>query len=153
LCTAKLGLRHYTASEYTSNGGRISIALKPRSKRKESATQVITRLRASANTVPGIRIVFTSVQKFPNLSGRISKAEFQYTLKSSDTEALYRVALDLLDRIGKLEGVRDATSNLIEAETTGPGPTPSTPRWAGVQCTGCWRRRNAPDSVTSFLKK
>src|SRR5439155_11159385 len=96
----------------TSNGGRISIALKPRSERKESATQVIQRLRSSANTVPGIRSVFTPVQNIPNLSGRNTKAEFQYTLQSSDTEALYRVAPDMLERIAKIEGVRDANIDL-----------------------------------------
>jgi hydrophobic/amphiphilic exporter-1 (mainly G- bacteria), HAE1 family len=99
-------------SNPAANAGRISIALKPRPERKESATQVIQRLRASANTVPGIRTVFTTVQNIPNLSGRSSKAEFQYTLQSSDTEALYRVAPDMLDRINKLEGVRDANSDL-----------------------------------------
>src|SRR5207302_1694408 len=65
----------------TANGGRITIALTPRSERKESATQVIQPLRASANTVPGIRTVFTPVQNIPSLSGRNSKAEFQYTLQ------------------------------------------------------------------------
>jgi HAE1 family hydrophobic/amphiphilic exporter-1 len=52
------------------------------------------------------------VQNIPNLSGRSSKAEFQYTLQSSDTEALYRVAPDMLERIAKLPGVRDANSDL-----------------------------------------
>src|SRR5207237_9655813 len=49
-------------SDLTSNTGRISIALKPRAERNESATQVIQRLRASANTVPGISAIFTPVQ-------------------------------------------------------------------------------------------
>jgi HAE1 family hydrophobic/amphiphilic exporter-1 len=34
-------------------------------------------------------VIFTAVQNIPNLTGRASKAEFQYTLQSSDTEALY----------------------------------------------------------------
>src|SRR5207248_9040192 len=96
----------------TSNNGRISIALKPRKERGESATQVIQRLRVTANTIPGISIIFQPVQNIPNLAGRISKAEFQYTLQSSDTEALYRMAPELRDRIAKLEGVRDVNSDL-----------------------------------------
>jgi HAE1 family hydrophobic/amphiphilic exporter-1 len=96
----------------TANTGRISIALKPRAERGESVTQVIQRLRVSANTVPGMSVIFQPVQNIPNLAGRISKAEFQYTLQSSDTEALYRMAPELRDRIAKVEGVRDVNSDL-----------------------------------------
>src|SRR5207253_9717959 len=101
-----------TSSAPTANAGRISIALKPRAERKESATQVIQRLRASANSIPGISVIFQAVQNIPNLSGRSSKAEFQYTLQSSDTEALYRLAPEMRDRITKIAGVRDANSDL-----------------------------------------
>ena len=83
----------------TSNTGRISIALKPRSVRGENATQVIQRLRRTANVVPGISIIFQAVQNIPKLDGRITQAEYQYTLQSSDTEALYRIAAELRDRI------------------------------------------------------
>src|SRR5438477_3370576 len=96
----------------TANTGRISIALKPRAERGESATQVIQRLRLTANTVPGMSVIFTAVQNIPNLAGRASKAEFQYTLQSSDTEALYRLAPDMRDRIAKVAGVRDVNSDL-----------------------------------------
>jgi hydrophobic/amphiphilic exporter-1 (mainly G- bacteria), HAE1 family len=96
----------------TTNTGRISIALKPRAERAESATAVIQRLRTASNTVPGISVVFQSVQNIPNLSGRSTKAEFQYTLQSSDTEALYRVAPEMRERIAKIEGVRDVNIDL-----------------------------------------
>jgi HAE1 family hydrophobic/amphiphilic exporter-1 len=96
----------------TSNTGRMSIALKPRAERGESATQVIQRLRVTANTVPGMSVIFTAVQNIPNLSGRASKAEFQYTLQSSDTEALYRLAPEMRERIAKVAGVRDVNSDL-----------------------------------------
>src|SRR5438128_7609283 len=96
----------------TSNTGRISIALKPRAERGESASQVIQRLRVTANTVPGMSVIFTAVQNIPNLTGRASKAEFQYTLQSSDTEALYRLAPEIRDRIAKVAGVRDVNSDL-----------------------------------------
>jgi HAE1 family hydrophobic/amphiphilic exporter-1 len=96
----------------TANKGRISIALKPRDERGESATQVIQRLRVTANTVPGISVIFQAIQNIPKLDGRISQAEFQYTLQSSDTEALYRAAPDLTARIAKIEGVRDVNSDL-----------------------------------------
>jgi hydrophobic/amphiphilic exporter-1 (mainly G- bacteria), HAE1 family len=96
----------------TSNTGRISIALKPRSERGENATQVIQRLRVAANTVPGMSVIFTAVQNIPNLSGRSAKAEYQYTLQSSDTEALYRLAPEMQAKIAQIPGTRDVNSDL-----------------------------------------
>ncbi len=49
----------------TSNTGRISIALKPRAERGESANQVIQRLRTTANTVPGMSVIFRPYRIFP----------------------------------------------------------------------------------------
>jgi hydrophobic/amphiphilic exporter-1 (mainly G- bacteria), HAE1 family len=43
---------------------------------------------------------------------RNSKSEFQYTLQSSDTEALYRLTPVLQERIEKIEGLRDVTTDL-----------------------------------------
>jgi hydrophobic/amphiphilic exporter-1 (mainly G- bacteria), HAE1 family len=96
----------------TMNKGRMSIALKPKAVRGESATEVIQRLRRTANVVPGISVIFQAVQNIPKLDGRITQAEYQYTLQSSDTEALYRVAPDMTSRIAKIEGLRDVNSDL-----------------------------------------
>jgi HAE1 family hydrophobic/amphiphilic exporter-1 len=95
----------------TTNYGRMFISLKPRKERKENSTEVIQRLRRAANTVPGMIVYFQNVQNI-NITGRISKSEFQYTLQSSDVEALYRVAPELRDRIAKIEGLRDVTTDL-----------------------------------------
>ncbi len=95
----------------TTNAGRMFIALKPRAERGENSTAVIQRLRRTANTVPGIAVYFQNVQNI-NITGRPSKAEFQYTLQSSDTETLYRVAPELRERLSHVEGLRDVTSDL-----------------------------------------
>jgi hydrophobic/amphiphilic exporter-1 (mainly G- bacteria), HAE1 family len=95
----------------TPNTGRIYIALKPRSERSENATAVIQRLRVTANTVPGMQVTFQAVQNI-NITGRQSKSEFQYSLQSSDTEALFRLAPEMRDKIAKVEGVRDVNSDL-----------------------------------------
>ena len=94
----------------TNNYARVFIALKPK-KERDSVTQVIQRLRRSANTVTGMITYFQAVQNI-NITGRISKSEFQYTLQSSDTDALYRVAPEMRDKIAKLEGLRDVTTDL-----------------------------------------
>jgi len=86
-------------------------ALKPKAERKINSTEVIQRLRRAANVVPGMAVYFQNVQNI-NITGRISKSEFQYTLQSSDTNLLYEVAPQLREKIAKLEGLRDVTTDL-----------------------------------------
>jgi HAE1 family hydrophobic/amphiphilic exporter-1 len=95
----------------TLNAGRMFIALKPKKERGESSTDIIQRLRRAANTVPGMAVYFQNVQNI-NITGRISKSEFQYTLQSSDTPLLYEVAPQMRDKIAKIEGLRDVTTDL-----------------------------------------
>jgi HAE1 family hydrophobic/amphiphilic exporter-1 len=94
----------------TANYGRLFIALKPK-KERDSVGQVIQRLRRDANTVVGMITYFQAVQNI-NITGRISKSEFQYTLQSSDTEALYRLAPEMRDKVSQLTGLRDVTTDL-----------------------------------------
>ncbi|HMA71122.1 MAG TPA: efflux RND transporter permease subunit [Xanthobacteraceae bacterium] len=95
----------------TNNYGRFFVALKPRKERKESSTAVIQRLRDATNTVTGMATYFQNVQNI-NITGRISKSEFQYTMQSSDTETLYRVGPEMLEKVSKLPGLRDVTGDL-----------------------------------------
>ena len=95
----------------TLNAGRMFIALKPKKERGESSTDVIQRLRRSANSVPGMAVYFQNVQNI-NITGRLSKSEFQYTLQSSDTQLLYETAPLLRDKISQIEGLRDVTTDL-----------------------------------------
>src|SRR6476646_5693532 len=95
----------------TLNIGRLFIALKPRNSRHENSTAVIQRMRNTANTVPGMAVYFQSVQNI-NITGRISKSEYQYTLQSSDTQLLYDITPKLRDRIAEIDGLRDVTTDL-----------------------------------------
>ncbi|HWM48647.1 MAG TPA: efflux RND transporter permease subunit [Xanthobacteraceae bacterium] len=96
----------------TANYGRMFIALKPKGEeRKDTVVQVIQRLRRNANSVVGTISYFQAVQNI-NITGRISKSEFQYTLQSSDTDALYRLAPILRERIAQVDGLRDVTTDL-----------------------------------------
>ena len=95
----------------TNNNGRLFIALKPRHERGENSTAVIQRLRSKANAVTGMQTFFQNVQNI-NITGRISKSEFQYTLQSSDTATLFRVGPEMQDKISKLPGLRDVTGDL-----------------------------------------
>ena len=62
-------------------------------------------------TVPGVAVYFQNIQNI-RVVARISKSEFQYTLQSSDTEALYRIAPELQAQVEKVEGLRDVTADL-----------------------------------------
>jgi len=93
------------------NSGRMLIALKPRGQRGENADAVIRRMRQTANIIPGIQIFFQPVQNI-NLGGRLAKSQYQYTLQSNDTDTLYRVAPELRDKIAKLPGLIDVTTDL-----------------------------------------
>jgi HAE1 family hydrophobic/amphiphilic exporter-1 len=95
----------------TNNYGRIFIALKAKPERKDHATTVIQRLRRAVSGVPGIAVYFQNVQNI-NLTGRITKSEYQYTIQSSDTETLYRIAPELRDKIAQVEGLWGVNTDL-----------------------------------------
>ena len=94
----------------TTNYARLFIALKPR-KEREAAPVVMARLRQKATQVPGMQAFFQSVQNL-NIGGRPSKSQYQYTLQSGDTESLYRLAPEMRDRIAKVPGLLDVTTDL-----------------------------------------
>jgi HAE1 family hydrophobic/amphiphilic exporter-1 len=58
-----------------------------------------------------MRVFFQPIQNI-RLGGRLNKSEFQYTLQSNDTEALYRLAPELRDQIAQLPGLLDVTTDL-----------------------------------------
>ncbi|HEY5215502.1 MAG TPA: efflux RND transporter permease subunit, partial [Pseudolabrys sp.] len=92
------------------NSGRMLVALKPRAER-DALPAILARLRHTANVVPGMQIFFQPIQNI-NLGGKLSKSQYQYTLQSNDTESLYRVAPDLRDKIAKIPGLLDVTTDL-----------------------------------------
>jgi hydrophobic/amphiphilic exporter-1 (mainly G- bacteria), HAE1 family len=94
----------------TTNYGRLFIALKPK-KERDNLTTIVGRLRAKARQVPGMQAFFQPIQNL-NIGGRISKSQYQYVMQSGDTEALYRVAPEMRDRIEKLPGLLDVTTDL-----------------------------------------
>jgi HAE1 family hydrophobic/amphiphilic exporter-1 len=94
----------------TANQGRMLVALKPKSERGP-LNEVIQRLRRETNSVTGMAVFFQMIQNI-NVGGRINKSQYQYTLQSSDTDELYRLAPELRDKIAKLPGLTDVTTDL-----------------------------------------
>jgi HAE1 family hydrophobic/amphiphilic exporter-1 len=94
----------------TPNQGRMLVALKPKSER-EQLDVIIGRLRRATSQVTGMAVFFQMIQNI-NVGGKILKSQYQYTLQSSDTDTLYKIAPELREKISKLPGLQDVTTDL-----------------------------------------
>ncbi len=81
------------------NNANVFVQLKPLKQRHLSADQVVQRLRPKLNRVSGARLFLQAVQDL-HIGGRISAAEYQYTLTSEDTAGLYSWTPKLLTELG-----------------------------------------------------
>ncbi len=101
------------ASSWTPslNNGRLFITLKPLEERNKSVTEVIQDLRRMVSQTPGMGVFFQPIQNI-NVGGRLAKSQYQYTVQAGDTDLLYPTATDLQERIAKLPGFQDVTSDL-----------------------------------------
>jgi HAE1 family hydrophobic/amphiphilic exporter-1 len=93
------------------NTGFLFISLKPRDQR-DSAQEIITRLRRASSSVPGLTAVFQPVQNINLNSGRPSRAAYQYSVTGPDLEALFNLAPRLRERLSQLPQLRDVSLDL-----------------------------------------
>jgi hydrophobe/amphiphile efflux-1 (HAE1) family protein len=94
-----------------TNVAGVSVSLKPLGQRKESATQVINRLRPKLATVPGANF-FMQPQQEVQIGGRGGNAQFQYTLQGDNFQDLLAFA-PLVDRkLRSIPGLQDVNSDL-----------------------------------------
>jgi HAE1 family hydrophobic/amphiphilic exporter-1 len=98
-------------SRITANSGIMLFRLKPLGERKLSPDQIIQELRPKLGAVPGIKV---SLQNPPpiRLGGMITAGQYQYTLQDTDLDEIYHWTDVLLERLRKLHGFEDVTSNL-----------------------------------------
>jgi multidrug efflux pump len=73
----------------TPNVASLKITLKPRDERAELAGKIIKRLTGAANSVPGVTVYFQSVPDV-QIATRTSRAQYQYTLVSTDAACSMR---------------------------------------------------------------
>jgi multidrug efflux pump len=69
------------------NTGSMFVALKPLSERKESADQIVARLRVKLAKEPGANLFLNPVQDI-RVGGRQANATYQYTLQADDLAEL-----------------------------------------------------------------
>jgi HAE1 family hydrophobic/amphiphilic exporter-1 len=99
------------------NNGRMFITLKPREDRTENADQVIARLRAQLDKVPGAKLFLQAAQDV-RVGGRASRTQFQYTLQGSDIEQLNEWAPKMLAKLKSLPELRDVATDQQSEGTT-----------------------------------
>ncbi|OGV51511.1 MAG: acriflavine resistance protein B [Lentisphaerae bacterium GWF2_44_16] len=95
----------------TGNTGFMFMRLKPRSERKLSADQILQDLRKKFYEIPGIRVF---IQNMPSIQigGRMTKGQYQYTLQSSDTAALYEFSKKIEKEMSNMPEIEDVNSDL-----------------------------------------
>ncbi len=105
----------YTMTFYGNpvNQGRVFFKLKdiPQRVHKMSADQVIQEMRGKLAAVQGV-FVFLQVPPTINVGGKLTNAQYQYTLQSPDTAKLYADAPKLEAALHKLPMLQDVTSDL-----------------------------------------
>src|SRR5204863_2989565 len=69
----------------TPNAGRLAITLRSREERPTLVTGIIERLQRAVAAVPGVIVFFQPVQDI-QISTRVSRAQFQYTLAGTDAK-------------------------------------------------------------------
>ncbi len=92
------------------NTARFFIQLKDLDKRKASADQVIARLRPKLSHIPGAALFLQPVQDV-RVGGRMSNAQYQYTLQDADLDELNQWAPQLLQRLRTMKELRDVSSD------------------------------------------
>ena len=95
----------------TGNSGFIFMRLKARSERKRTAQDIMRDLRKKFTEIPGLN-VFVQMLPSINTGGRMSKAQYQFTLQGSDIAELYSFAGKAEKEMSKFATIQDVTSDL-----------------------------------------
>ncbi|HEX9328910.1 MAG TPA: efflux RND transporter permease subunit, partial [Reyranella sp.] len=102
----------------TVNSGRMFIILRDKPERKDSALQVIARLRRATAAVPGINIFFQPVQSI-NIGTTQTRAQYQFGMRSSDLASLREYAPLMEQRMRRIPSIMDVNSDLqVRARST-----------------------------------
>jgi HAE1 family hydrophobic/amphiphilic exporter-1 len=93
------------------NTGRLTIRLKPRQERRQSADEIIQKLRPQLATIPGIQVYLQNPPSI-RIGGYQTKSQYQYALQSPDMNELYKYAPLLEAKLKDMPGLQDVASDL-----------------------------------------
>jgi multidrug efflux pump len=100
----------FTGGQGSSNGGFIFLSLKPLNVRKQSAAQILARLRPKMLALP-VASVFMQPAQDLRIGGRQSNALYQYTIQSDTSEDLAQWGPILLREMKALRGFQDVNTD------------------------------------------
>jgi multidrug efflux pump len=100
----------------TPNAGRLTITLKPTDNRKAHVDEIVARLKQAVVDVPGMTVYFQATQDI-QISTRASRAQYQYTLMSTDRDEVIEWADKLVHRLRGDPAFQEVAS---EAQEGGP---------------------------------
>jgi len=99
-----------TGGNSAVNTGFVYLALKPLEDRKISASQVIDRLRPKLISIPGATVFLQAGQDL-RIGGRMSSAQYQYTIQSDNVDDLVAWGPQLLTQMRKLRILTDVNTD------------------------------------------
>jgi multidrug efflux pump len=94
----------------TANRASMFVSLKPLKDRKLGVDQIIGRLRGKLSHIPGATLIFQAVQDM-RVGGRMSQAQYQYTLQGDDLGQLAQWAPRVMDKMKSLPGLVDVNTD------------------------------------------
>ena len=97
----------------TLNTGRVTLTLKPLAERGVKVMDIIRRLQPKLNQVEGISLYLQPIQDL-TIENRVSRNQYQFTLQSTDREALNRWTKLLVSELTKQAPFSEVTSDLQE---------------------------------------
>jgi multidrug efflux pump len=100
----------------TPNAGRMTIVLKPRDERAARIDAIVARLKRAVAPIPGMTVYFQPAQDI-QISTRLSRALYQYTLVGTKRDEVVAWADRLVERLRANPGFREVAS---EAQEGGP---------------------------------
>jgi len=95
----------------TLNSGRMLINLKSRDQRSDTASEIIERLRVSAQEVTGITLYLQPVQEL-TIEDRVSRTQFQFMLSSPDEALLNEWVPRVIARLRESPALSDVATDL-----------------------------------------
>jgi multidrug efflux pump len=100
----------------TPNAGRLAISLKPRDERRAHVDEIVARLKRAVAGVAGMTVYFQATQDI-QISTRVSRAQYQYTLVSTDRDEVIEWADKLVHGLRGKPALSEVAS---EAQEGGP---------------------------------
>jgi len=97
----------------TPNAGRLTIVLKPRNERDDLVDTIMTRLRRAVAGIPGMWVYFQAAQDI-QISTRVGRGQYQYTLVSTDRDEVVEWADKLVRALRNAPALREVASEAQE---------------------------------------